>query len=240
MPIESKDDPMSRQLRINAKRKKNLLVYIETVLRDVSKDPYVLEIGAMDGILFDDLHEHIKTNNWAGLLVEPLVDEFHKLIENYQPTNTRLQFANVAVTERSGSQTMVRVRQESDTPLHYRGMSSCFTDRNGLVDLHDSCVSCEVASLSLQDLLNQHDVEKIDILQTDTEGSDYIILRQLDFSEYLPALILFESCCLPCSELVELKGLLDGQGYYIVQNGPADCVASLFPPPEGVSEFHTL
>ncbi|MCP4046406.1 MAG: FkbM family methyltransferase [Gammaproteobacteria bacterium] len=240
MHTDLDDESLSRQLQINHKRKENLRFYVEFVRSEKSDDLFIVEIGAMDGVLFDDIHEHVALHNWRGLLVEPLADEYEKLIENYSHTNDRLQFARVAVTESSGSQVMIRVKPEENAPLHYRGMSSCFTDRNDLADLRDSCVSVTVESVTLHELLERYSVEKIDILQTDTEGYDYRILRQLDFSRFSPLLILFETCCLPVQELNSLKKLLHNQGYHLIQNGPADCVASLFPPPVEVEEFYSV
>jgi len=240
MQIDLDDEALRRQLEINCKRKKNLRCYIDLLLETKNADPFVLEIGAMDGILFDDLHEYISQYNMRGLMVEPLVDEYEKLVENYSHTNNRLKFANVAVTEHSGTQMMVRIQTKVDTPIQYRGMSSCFKDRNGLINLQDSCHTVRVDCLTLPELLEIYSVKSIDILQIDTEGYDYHILKQLDFSKFSPELILFETCCLPSEELNATRTLLSNNSYHLIQNGPGDCIASLFLPPVNVDEFYKL
>jgi hypothetical protein len=55
--------------------------------------------------------------------------------------------------------------------------------------------------------------QKIDILQIDTEGFDYEILKLFQFNTFLPKIIIFESENLSAADLAECKTWLGEKGY---------------------------
>src|SRR5579859_5236379 len=56
--------------------------YLERLAREGS--PFVVQIGANDGITSDPVFDFIKRYRWSGLLVEPLPDIFARLRDNYR------------------------------------------------------------------------------------------------------------------------------------------------------------
>ena len=70
-----------------------------------------------------------------------------------------------------------------------------------------------VKAIPLMELLNKHQVSHLDVLVIDTEGHDYHILKQLDFTRYLPKIIFAEYVNLPAHEQLEMKKLLTQHGY---------------------------
>jgi FkbM family methyltransferase len=195
-------------------------------LRRQVAEPFFVQIGAMDGVRFDPVFPLVRDGGWRGLLVEPLRDHFEALVENYRGI-PQMRFANVAVTEHSGTETINRVDPDAirrgAAPEWAAGISSFFKDRNSIGGAHTSTadynqlqghvVQETVRCVTLGELLAEHRVERIDFLQIDTEGYDFRVLRQLDFARHRPALIHLEHYLLPPDEQRECFALLLGHGY---------------------------
>ena len=49
-----------------------------------------------------------------------------------------------------------------------------------------------MACISIQELLDKHRIKALDLLQIDTEGFDYEIIKMIDFKKIKPKLICFE------------------------------------------------
>lgn len=60
------------------------------------------------------------------------------------------------------------------------------------IKIEQFIVETSVPCMSLRSLLEQHDVQRVDLLAIDAEGFDWQILKQLDLSVYRPRAILFE------------------------------------------------
>src|SRR5438309_661024 len=53
-------------------------------------------------------------------------------------------------------------------------------------DIEKRLVETQLPSLTFDSLCRRHEVRAIDVLHTDTEGSDYNILRSIDFERLRP------------------------------------------------------
>jgi hypothetical protein len=82
-------------------------------------------------------------------------------------------------------------------------------------------VRCE----PLMSVLARHRVERIDVFQVDAEGSDYQIIKQIDFARFRPKLILYEHCALSAEDIAGAQALLAANGYRLVGCGPVDTMA---------------
>ena len=195
---------------------------------EVTRDPFVLQIGAMDGVQYDPIHPFLKKGGWSGLLVEPLPDLFAALVDNYRGV-TGLRFANVAISDHEGSLSLNRVDpaaiRSGAAPDWTIGVSSMFEDRNSIGGVKISAVDYErirphlvkqtVASTTLASLLRSHDVDHIDLLQIDAEGYDYQVLKQLDFDRFRPSIVHLEHYLLPPAEQEACFALLLRNGYVL-------------------------
>ena len=105
------------------------------LLRQRQPAPFVLQIGAMDGVRFDPLFPIVTAGGWRGLIVEPLPDLYRRLVDNHRG-HSGFEFVNVAVTEAKGVRPIYRVDPEAirdgRTPDWAVGISSFFNDRNSL------------------------------------------------------------------------------------------------------------
>jgi len=168
---------------------------------------FFLEIGAMDGLTYDELFIHIKKYKWAGIMVEPIKSMFNKLKDNYK-NNTNIIFENSAIAEKSGTSSMFKIPEnliKSGEAIWYAdGISSFFLDsikRSWPQIDPNILVKEEVNCLSFEDLVSKYSVERIDILQIDAEGCEYIIFKQINLNIYRPKYINIETRNLTKSDI---------------------------------------
>lgn len=146
------------------------------------KDCFFVEVGANDGINFDPLYHLIKSNNWAGILVEPDKTTYERLKGNYSKQKN-LIFENCAISDTDGKVELYC----GTTDLHY---SLSYKHAEWMFDVKPRGV--EVESIRLDTLLNKHEVEKVDLLMIDVEGYDFIVLKTFPFSKIKPKIIRLE------------------------------------------------
>jgi FkbM family methyltransferase len=164
---------------------------------------FVLQIGAMDGIDFDDTRGFLDMYKWPALLVEPIPSLFNELKENFKDRSNYI-FEQSAISNTDGEVIMLTIpseiiEQEKLEP-GYRGMSGIYPLKNGFgstyqrdIDVkRDFGVDIKVPSLTLESLLKKHNIDHFDILICDTEGYDWNIFNQLDINKFRPDFIRLE------------------------------------------------
>ncbi|HOE00784.1 MAG: FkbM family methyltransferase [Kiritimatiellia bacterium] len=157
-----------------------------------------VQIGANDGIMFDDVRNFIARHapNASGLLVEPLPDVFVSLQKNYAPF-PNVKAVNVAIHNKAKEMTLFRVCDAVAQTDRYRWMSgiASFSKQHLLshgVRLED-IVEVVVPAMTYSELIAQHMPGPVGLLQIDTEGYDAEIVGQLDLGhENSPSIIRFE------------------------------------------------
>jgi len=186
------------------------------------KDAFVVIIGAMDGISFDETRGYIAVYNWKGLFVEPIKEQFNKLVNVYSGTSGCL-FENSAVSDKNGTVKMLRINNEAINKglVHecFGGMSAIYPPRNGLASEGDKQTVekygefVEVDSITLPTLFEKHSIKQFDIISIDTEGHDYVILKQLNFKKHSPKVVRIEYINLTQKEQKDAVKLLEKNGY---------------------------
>lgn len=79
-------------------------------------------------------------------------------------------------------------------------------------------VKTEVPCEPLSRLCARHDLQRVDLLQIDTEGYDYRVLKTLDFSKVLPLYINYERIHLKGEESA-CRRFLGAKGYALMDHG---------------------
>jgi hypothetical protein len=97
-------------------------------------------------------------------------------------------------------------------PDWLKGMST-FSDTK-LKDYKKYVTIQPVSCMPLMDLIERNKLPRIDVFQIDTEGYDYKVFKQLDFSAYRPSIINLEVINLQASEIEAIQRTLDEQGYF--------------------------
>jgi len=208
----------SRQLQWRLRGKRNLVV---------------LQIGSNDGLATDPIHDLLmKNRDWRAFLVEPVPVLFEKLKHAYQGRD-RTSFLNIAVSDKNQITNFYHL---DDVPNEIRANFPDWYDQLGSFDkahivshLGTSCENyiktLEVNTLRFSDLLKNYGIEKLDLLHIDTEGHDWIILKQLDFNQVMPIIILFENKHLSKKDISEFYEKC--QSFYSITNLGADYLCQL-------------
>jgi FkbM family methyltransferase len=211
-------------------------------------DFYFVQVGAHDGLsnAYDELRNHVIRFNLQGLLVEPQPGPFQALRENYtgQPG---INFENAAVGLQDGMQQLYTIRDDvSLNFLTYVNQAASF-DRGLLRKLltrHlqreatpevirlfreakrsvNECIEAvPVRTLTFETLLQKHSVRHIDLLQIDTEGFDYEVIKMANLEERRPTLVNYEHEHLRDRDRLECWRDLKSLGYRLFTHGGDTC-----------------
>jgi|HigsolmetaAR202D_1030399.scaffolds.fasta_scaffold03301_1 methyltransferase, FkbM family len=178
-----------------------------------------VQIGANDGHSADPLYEFVTFHHARvrGLVVEPVEDYFDELVQTYRGYPSIVP-VRAAIHRTKKEMTIYRPRPgkrlrkgiASFDPDHYRRFG---------IDPAD-IVAEKVRCMTLDELLDEHGIRQLDVLQIDTEGYDAEIVRGIRFDRVRPGIIRFEhgyraNLMTPATHR-ELTRLLHAQGYEIV------------------------
>jgi FkbM family methyltransferase len=207
---------------------------LDLAIRDlVSRQPdiFFLQIGAHDGVSYDPINAYIRQFHWKGLLVEPQPAIFAKLKENYRDEK-QLLFENSAIAQRDGALEL-HCFENANAEDHASMLTSTrkhYLAMNG--DGHRGALkTITVPALTMESLLSKHRVERVNLLQIDTEGFDFEIIKMIDFKRMKPEIIHYENNFLNRRQKSECSRILGGQNYALLNLG-IDTIAYLQPPRE--------
>jgi FkbM family methyltransferase len=178
-----------------------------------------VQVGANDGKFVDPLRPYIDAYPWRGILVEPQPDIFELLKQNYSSASERLAFENVAIA-RSNTLTLYRAAGDGPNKQADRAVVSAnpSVTKRQLID-NAALEPFDVPALTLDALLETHGFESIDLLQIDTEGFDWEVLKTLSLERFRPALIQLETGHLPRQVIGELVDHLNAHDYDVYYGG---------------------
>lgn len=144
---------------------------------------FFVEFGATNGYKLSNTFYLEKYLNWQGILAEP-ARIWHEELKEVRNCKIDLR----CVFDQSGDH--VNFTQATDPEL---GTISTFEDADAHSIRRNFGENYVVETVSLFDLLNEHEApRKISYLSIDTEGSEYEILRDFDFSAYTFSVITVE------------------------------------------------
>lgn len=166
------------------------------------KNGFFIEFGATNGVDLSNTYILEKNYGWHGILVEPARCWHNQLVNNrsaiidtrcvWSKSREMIEFNEALTPELSTIQHF----SNSDNHLEYR--------KNGEKYL--------VETVSLNDLLDEHNApQTIDYLSIDTEGSEFDILRNLDFDKYKISTITCEHNYTTTRD--DIRSLLINNGY---------------------------
>jgi FkbM family methyltransferase len=196
-------------------------VLLDATLRRTGTLSFV-QVGAHDGIRFDELYFTVTRHRCAGLVIEPLNDIFQKLKSNYEDYPEVIP-VRVALHPREREATIYRVAPEhaGALPDWVTGIASFVPDHHRKLGIPSECVVAErVPCAPLMEVLEKHSMLSADLLQIDTEGFDAQIVRMIDFRRFAPSLLKLERKHLEADEERSVRALLKSQGYRLVNDGP--------------------
>jgi len=204
-------------------------------------DFFFIQIGAHNGVsnALDFLHEFVSHLKLSGLLVEPQADVFRELKENYKRCQT-VHFENSAIASDTGLKQLYTIKKELDF-LQYANQAASFDSdhlsrllkhhlrKEASVDVRkkfkalglrvDECIEAEsVQARTFQSLLEKHGILRYDLLQIDTEGFDYEVIKMAQLDKYRPTLVNYEHEYMSEKEKQECWSYLTSLNYHIFKH----------------------
>ncbi|QRG05157.1 FkbM family methyltransferase [Xanthobacter dioxanivorans] len=158
---------------------------------------YFVEVGAYDPVYQSQTY-HLELGGWDGLLIEPLPD----LADNLRRSRRAQvrQCACVAPQQAAAGHIAL---------LERRGNSTVRFDPRKVTDE----LVIDVPASTLDCVLEDAGIERLDYLSVDVEGAEPDVLRGLDLSRYRPKLILVDDL----TRFGETTSLLRRGGYRLVR-----------------------
>jgi FkbM family methyltransferase len=152
---------------------------------------FFVDIGAHDGITLSNTYYLEKNLGWTGICVEPNPTVYAKLLKN-----RKCICLNGAVSDRKGESVFLKVDGYSEMlsgllgkydPKHLQRIEKELRLFGGTK--RQITVPC----LDLNEVLTQHNVRHVDYLSIDTEGSEFDILKSVNFDHIKCAAISVEN-----------------------------------------------
>lgn len=172
------------------------------VATEFKRGGYFVEFGATDGYSLSNTYLLEKEFGWSGIVAEPGRMWHQELQANrsasismacvWDKSGSKIEFSEVTVPELSTAKKFIN----DDSHANSRKISKSY-----LVD-----------TVSLNDLLDEFNAPAtIDYLSMDTEGSEFLILSNLDFSKWKFQVITVEHNY--AEQRMEIYNLLKSKGY---------------------------
>lgn len=196
---------------------------------------FMINIGAMDGVLFDGMSGYAQLYNSDVLYVEPMKPHFDRLVK-HKSSNPGNKFENSAISDFNGTITMktipIDVVDEGLVHPAFYGMSVIDPSKNGMGSEGDRevvekyAVDVEVNCITWDTLVERHNITEFDAMSVDTEGHDYVIFKQIDLNKFRPKLIRLEWCNMTDEEKTNVTNKFKEHGYVyeVLDNMDIDAV----------------
>lgn len=187
---------------------------------------YCIKVGANDGLTGDPFGQLLlEDKRWHGLMLEPVPHCFERLKANFP--DERFKHYQTAVSDKERwamefyyvNPELAKLRPDIPCWAYQLGSfdkQHILKHFNGLPD--ECLIALKIDTVTLNpvvdELEEQFQTSRLDLLHIDTEGHDYKVLRMYDWA-LTPRVIVVEHCHLPNEELYPLLGILMGRGYQV-------------------------
>jgi FkbM family methyltransferase len=159
-------------------------------------------------------------------MVEPVPYVFDRLAARYR-SNPRVVLENVAVADVDGAREfhfLAQAGRGDEVWRWYDALGSFKRDvllSHGelVADIADRLVTLEVPCVTFSTLCERNGLDRVDVVQIDTEGYDREVLELIDFERFTPALIVFEHLHLDEPARAGCRELLASHGFQQVSDG---------------------
>lgn len=163
---------------------------IEEVFKN-QRDGIFVDIGAHDGISFSNSYYFEKKLNWRGACIEPHPDRYAEL-----KMNRKAQCVQACVSDFNGTAQFLKI---SGSPEMLSGLYDEYDQRYldriafeiATYGGHKELININVFTLAT--VLKICNIKKIDLLCIDTEGSEYTILKSIEWDKIHIKVIVVEN-----------------------------------------------
>jgi FkbM family methyltransferase len=195
-----------------------------------------VNVGAYDGVTNDPIYPFLDEHHWRGIAIEPIPESFELLQANYRD-QPQVTLVNAAISD--VARPIWRVRGPSDPADRTAGgawpwdvleqMSSMEGERleadltrifaarsaNGIPmpPVADVLAPVDVRCVGFNDLMVEHGVERVDLVNIDAERADLDVLRAIDLDRYEPRVIVIEVSEMSEADHREMRTILRPRGF---------------------------
>lgn len=197
-------------------------------------DPFVVQVGACDGVAYDPVRPVIVERNLAGLLIEPLTDLYALCKSGYKAENClRLMFANLAVARSPGMILMRRVPRlvaeklppwvlGLGTARNHNMLTREVAERHQvppeiIETISNNIEFEEVQAYPLRSILFGYGIHRVDVLVVDVEGMEWEVIESLDLPRYAPPVMLIEHTTMSGSDKAALATYVQKCNYALTE-----------------------
>lgn len=183
-----------------------------------------IQVGANDGVSFDDLYSFVTNRKSKGIVIEPIKEYFHELVGNYINFKN-IKPVNMAVYLSKATLKIYKINPDriNKYPDWVKGIASLDKDHHQKTGiLVEDMITENVDADHLMKIIHENytgDIKNIDLFQVDTEGFDYQIIKMIDFNIMSPKVIKFENVNLKEIQRKELNTILFKKGYKVFNEG---------------------
>jgi FkbM family methyltransferase len=176
---------------------KNTLINLDNILKFIFSNHNInslVQVGANDGQSFDGLNFYIKKYNPKSILVEPIKESFLKLQKSYKDqSNVKLENSAISVDNEISFLYKVNSKFEKMYGSHIPAIPS-FNKKHlvnhGVKSRH--IVQEKINTISVKNLLNKYEIDRLDLFFVDAEGYDGKIIYDLLSTTNFRPFIIFE------------------------------------------------
>lgn len=185
-----------------------------------------IQIGANDGMALDPLRTQVVCRRWSGVMVEPVPYVFERLKQRYGK-HPRITLVNAAIADQEAMLPFYSLGEPKPGEEVWGWYHALGSFRKDVVlkhqylipDIEKRIEEIQVQSMRFETLCAQTGITRIDLLQMDTEGYDYEIIRRIPFAQFKPKLIIYEHQHLSAEDRIACRDLLHRQGYISFESG---------------------
>jgi FkbM family methyltransferase len=154
----------------------------------------VFQIGSHVGNTSNDYIFDKVTSNDFCIFVEPILEYYNKLIENYNTTypNNNFKFLNVACSDKNDKIILYKPIIDKDLPIWSDQLTSVLSEHTKNHNLNIDTLRVEVECKTIDSIIKEYNIESIDLLSVDTEGHDFEVLQGINLKKIKPKEIVFE------------------------------------------------
>lgn len=174
----------------HSQEKQDLL--LDTHIFQGFKRGVFVEVGAWDGVCYSNTLFFEKERGWTGLTIEPHPDKYEELKKN-RPSTVHL---NVAVNDVNEVVDFLTITGETSM---LSGIKSHYDPRhlqrieNETKQLNTTYTTIPIQSKRLDTIFTEHNVQRVHYLSIDVEGSEFNVIRSIDFGKVFIDVIGFEN-----------------------------------------------
>lgn len=179
-----------------------------------NKINFFIQVGAHDGVMHDPLYPFLSKNECSGILIEPQ-EEILKIFRNRYKNRSNLFYYNLAVHPNQHKVKLYTIKNPSN--YSQTGWATILSDRLSNIKSEKELAIKEVKAMPLMDIIKKSKFKTIDLLQIDTEGFDYEVLKMFDFKIFSPILVQFEYVHLSKNDYKNSIDLLSNNGYKTIK-----------------------